>query len=161
LAFRTVTGLSYAALALRPKGLPISRPRGSKAAGLRYERALGKALALEGVRAIGGQWFEFCDANGPGHCQTDLIIVGKKRVAIIECKLGDVNTGRAQLSGLYLPVARLVWPDKKALGIVAARHLGREENEDLVVGSLEEALKRAEEVIPTLHWIERTPVRRI
>jgi len=77
-------------------GLPISpkgRPKGAKAAGLRYEKALAAAIP----RAEHGQWFEFTDLNGPGHCQMDLLIVGNKRVVILECKLTDVQTGRAQL----------------------------------------------------------------
>ena len=90
----------------------------------------------------------------------DLLIVGNKRVVILECKLTDVQTGRAQLEDLYFPIARQVWPDKKPLGIVAARHLSKENQLELVETSLKGAILRAETqgVIPTLHWIERGPI---
>ena len=94
MSFRVIVGLHYAAMCLRPANLPKARPKGAKAAGLRYEKALAAAIP----RAEHGQWFEFTDLNGPGHCQMDLLIVGNKRVVILECKLTDVQTGRAQLA---------------------------------------------------------------
>jgi len=156
MAFRSIAGLSYAAMCLRPAHIPKSRPRGAKAAGIRYERALGAMIP----RAEPGQWFEFRDLNGPGHCQTDLLIVGAKRIVVIECKLTDVEGGRAQLEGLYMPIVEMVWPDKKPLGIVAARHLSRVGDESLVETTLKGALLRAEVdgVIPVLHWMERMPL---
>ena len=154
--FRNVVGLQYAALCLRPAHIPRSRPKGAKAAGLRYEKALSAAIP----RAEHGQWFEFRDLNGPGHCQSDLIIVGQKRVVVIECKLTEVDQGRAQLRVLYFPIVEMVWPDKKPLGIVAARHLSKEGDLTLVETTLKGAIERAErqKVIPTLHWMERMPL---
>lgn len=156
MAFRAIVDLRYAALCLRPKHIPKSRPRGTKALGLRYEKALAAAIP----RAEHGQWVEFEDINGPGHCQMDLVIEGAKRVVIIECKLTDVEGGRAQLEQLYFPVAKMIWPDKKPLGIVAARHLSKELCLERVRTSLKDAIKAAEfeQFIPTLHWIERTPL---
>lgn len=149
-------GLQYAAMCLRPAHIPKSRPRGAKAAGIRYEKALAAAIP----RADWGQWFEFRDLNGPGHCQTDLIIVGTKRVVIIECKLTEVEHGRTQLQELYFPIAKMVWPDKKPLGIVAARHLSKEYELSRVETTLKGAMERAERQgeIPTLHWMERMPL---
>lgn len=156
MAHRAICGLQYAALCLRPAHIPKSRPRGAKAAGLRYEKALAAAIP----RAEHGQWVEFRDLNGPGHCQMDLLIVGAKRVVIIECKLSNVDEGRTQLRDLYFPVAEMIWPDKPPLGIVAARHLTREHNEALVEVTLKDAILRAErdKIIPTLHWMERMPL---
>ena len=156
MSFRAIVGLHYAALCLRPANIPKGRPKGAKAAGLRYEKALAAVIS----RAEHGQWFEFTDLNGPGHCQMDLLIVGNKRVVILECKLTDVQTGRAQLEDLYFPIARQVWPDKRPLGIVAARHLSKENQLELVETTLKGAILRAEtqQVIPTLHWIERGPI---
>lgn len=156
MSFRNIVGLHYAAMCLRPASIPKSRPKGAKAAGLRYERELAAAIP----RAEHGQWFEFSDLNGPGHCQMDLLIVGNRRVVIIECKLTDVQTGRAQIEDLYFPIASKVWPDKKPLGIVAARHLSKENQLELVETTLKGAIQRAEvqNVIPTLHWIEKGPI---
>ena len=140
MAFRHIVGLHYAAMCLRPAHLPKSRPKGAKAAGLRYEKALAAAIP----RAEHGQWFEFQDMNGPGHCQMDLIIEGQKRIVVIECKLTEVQIGRNQLTDLYFPIARKVWPDKEPLGIVAARHLSKENQLDVVETSLKAAILRAE-----------------
>ena len=156
MAYRSIVGLEYAALCLRPAHIPKSRPKGVKAAGLRYEKALAAAIP----RAEHGQWVEFRDLNGPGHCQMDLLIEGSKRIVVIECKLTDVETGRRQLEELYFPVVRMIWPDKKPLGIVAARHLSKEPDFSRVRSSLKEAIKAAEyeKIIPTLHWLEKTPL---
>lgn len=156
MTFRTIVGLHYAARCLRPAHIPKSRPKGAKAAGLRYEKALSAAIP----RAEHGQWFEFKDLNGPGHCQMDLLIEGSKRIVVIECKLSNVEQGRAQLEELYFPIVRMVWPDKKPLGIVAARHLSRESDLGRVETTLKGAILRAEQtgIIPTLHWMERMPV---
>lgn len=156
MAYRSIVGLQYAAMCLRPAHIPVSRPKGAKAAGLRYERALAASIP----RANHGQWFEFHDLNGPGHCQMDLLLVGKKQIVIIECKLTNVDEGRKQLEGLYVPVAQKVWPEHKVLGIVAARHLSKEQNLSLVESNLQDAVNKAnvEGVFPTFHWLERTPI---
>ena len=156
MGFRSVIGLIYAARCLRPAHIPVSRPKGSKAAGLRYEKALSAAIP----RAEHGQWFEFKDLNGPGHCQMDLIIEGQKRIVVIECKLTDVDQGMRQLHELYFPVVEKVWPDKKPLGIVAARHLSKCPDVRRVETTLKGAILRAEteKIIPILHWMERMPI---
>lgn len=153
---RNIVGLQYAARCLRPAHIPKSRPKGAKAAGLRYEKALSAAIP----RAEHGQWFEFKDLNGPGHCQMDLIIEGKKRIVVIECKLTEVAQGMAQLRELYFPIVEKVWQDKKPLGIVAARHLSKCPDTALVETTLKSAILRAEseKIIPVLHWMERMPI---
>ncbi len=154
MAFREVCGLTYAALTVRPAAR-AARSSGAKAAGLRYERAVASALP----RAQHGQWFEYWDVNGPGMCQTDLLIVGAKTVLVMECKLSNVDEGRAQLRGLYLPVAQMVWPEKDVLGIVVARHLSRESALGNVRTSLRDAVELARQgELPTLHWLERTNI---
>lgn len=156
MAHRQICGLQYAALCLRPAHIPKSRPKGAKAAGLRYEKALSAAIP----RAEHGQWFEFSDLNGPGHCQIDLLIEGKKRVVVIECKLTNVEQGFAQIKELYFPIVEKIWPDKKPLGIVACRHLSNCPDLGLVEHTLKGAIMRAEVqgIIPILHWLERMPI---
>jgi hypothetical protein len=90
----------------------------------------------------------------------DLFIEGAKRIVIIECKLTDVEGGRAQLEQLYFPIAEKVWPGKRPLGIVAARHLSKEPCLERVRTTLKDAIKAAEfeQFIPTLHWMERMPL---
>lgn len=154
--FRSIIGLQHAEMCLRPAHIPKSKPKGAKAAGVRYEKELAAALP----RATHGQWFRYFDLNGPGHCQVDLLIEGRKRIVLIECKLTDVETGIAQLRELYFPIAEKVWPDKKPLGIVAARHLSKTNDLSAVETTLKGAIWRAEtqKIIPILHWLERTPL---
>lgn len=99
--YRRIVGLKWARECERPKCIPKGRPRGRKAAGLRYERQLAKALP----EAKHGQWFEFEDVNGRGYCQTDLLLhLGGWGIAILECKYTWTLEAQRQLDLLYRPV---------------------------------------------------------
>lgn len=101
---RQISGLVWAKLlATRPRSIPQSRPRAkAKQAGLRYERAV--ALAIGGC--VHGQWWEFCDRNGHGYCQTDVTIDTGKLLVVLESKYTWTPDAYVQLEGLYLPVLR-------------------------------------------------------
>src|ERR1700731_4570649 len=97
---KKIQGMVFsAARCPRPPCIPRSRPRGAKAQGLNFERAL--ALSLGG--AIHGQWFSYEDSSGPHFCQTDLLVVGG-RALIIECKLTWLPEAWAEVKGFYVPV---------------------------------------------------------
>lgn len=154
---RIVCGLRYAMLCSRPPKIPHSRPRGSRAQGLRYERALAKALLERGARP--GQWFKYEDRNGIGHCQTDIILPLPGAIIIIECKLGNYAKGEAQLRELYLPVARAAF-NKPVYGLVACRHLSPElvSPQRRIEVSLDHAIESAiagAPQAPLFHWIGR------
>lgn len=117
---RVISGLlSSWRLESRPPCIPIGRPRGVKAAGMRYQRLFEKALLTEfpshGVTVA--PWFEFRDVNGRGYCQPDAIVydIHTDAWVIIECKLTDYEGARRQMDELYVPVV------KKALGEVSGR----------------------------------------
>lgn len=102
---RVIKGLQWA----RPREsgpFGRSRARGAKAQGLRYERALAKALPS----AKHGQWFEFCDLFGSGWCQPDLIYDLGHALLVLEAKYTWVPEGQTQIDHLYRPVV------EKALG---------------------------------------------
>ena len=113
---RRIEGLKRAIpLSDRPSCIPLSKLRGAKAAGLRFERALHKSLK----GSILGQWFEFEDALGHGYCQTDLLFSLPVRpkgglVVVVECKYTLVPGAHSKLSSLYIPIV------EKALGCRAA-----------------------------------------
>lgn len=107
MSFRTVQGLNWARVCDRPGNLPVSRPRGAKAAGVRYERELARALPA----AKHGQWWEFQDRAGVGHCQTDLILEQPWGVLVLEAKYTWTEVGHGQIERLYKPVL------SKALGV--------------------------------------------
>jgi hypothetical protein len=147
---REIVGLVWAKPCQRPKGIPRSRPRGTKALGLSYERRVAKALP----GAISGQWFEYFDANGPGYCQMDLVLKDRGQVWVVEVKLTDIFQGKNQLNKLYLPIARAIWGS--ARGAVVVRHLSKALASDLIFENFDQAQGFA--AIPVIHWLGSSPL---
>lgn len=147
---RRLCGLKWARQIERPGGIPKGRPRGAKAAGVRYERALAAALP----EAHHGLWWEYLDDNGMGFCQTDLLLLGPDCALVLECKYTWTEEAWEQLEHLYLPVvARAL--DCPTYGVQVCKTL-RGETSD-VCWTLEEALAIAlEGRRPSMHWTMRT-----
>jgi hypothetical protein len=147
---RVIKELAWAAHSKRPPGLPFGRCRGTAAIGLRYERK----VAAQFPSAIHGQWWNFCDAAGLGYCQTDVVLLLFGHLIILECKLTDCLSGRAQLAELYVPVVSKALA-RPAHGIIVARNAAADSDPRLVVGTMAEALRLtcAKGVIPTLQWL--------
>ena len=113
--------LHSARLIERPNCIPKSRPRGTKALGLRYERSLAKYLP----GATHGQWIEFADRNGPGFCQPDFLLNFRPRcMVVLECKLSWTFDAVEQLDNLYRPVVEKVF-GLPAVGVVVTKNLVR------------------------------------
>ena len=97
---------------------------------------------------------EFHDANGFGHCQTDLMLEGERAVLVMEAKLSWVTEGHSQLELLYRPVVEAAM-GKPMLGIVVTKHLRPEMPRGLrVVSTLAQAVdiaKTGRSVV--LHWL--------
>ena len=150
MAHRKVKGLQWACqLAGRPKIIPLGRPRGVKALGLRYERALARAVPM----AKHGLWFEFLDANGPGFCQPDLVIEGQEAVLVLEVKLSWVPDGHTQIEELYRPVLAACCK-KPVYGVQVTRNLRPGMGAVTVVGSLQEAVAEAKAGrLVCWHWL--------
>lgn len=152
---RKVIGLRWATVCERPSNLPVSRPRGAKAAGLRYERLLAKALP----EAIRGQWFEFEDRNGRGYCQTDLLLpVNFGKVAVLECKYTYTWEGLQELANLYLPVVKMALR-REAVGVMVCKRLIPTAGQ--VQGSLPAALAVASGQPSCWHWISGVSVEEV
>lgn len=130
---REIEGLLWSRACPRPAGIPIGRPRGAKAAGLRYERALARALPAPRVH---GQWFEFEDARGRGVCQTDLLLSVSRggTIVVLEVKYSWTAEGHQQLEKLYLPIVQKA-TGRQVIGIVVTRRLTESMPRDLVVCS--------------------------
>lgn len=150
---RVVVGLRSAQPCGWPTCVPRNRrPRGAKAAGLRYERTFGARLAKVFPCAQHGPWYEFFDSNGRGFAQPDYVLVREQGVMVWECKLTDTEAAERQLRGLYFPVLEEVYR-LPIFGIIVTRHLTRTSNTALVCTTLGDAIARANGVIPVLHWL--------
>ena len=128
-----------------PHGIPKPNKR---QIGIKFERRVARALP-PGAQA--GVWWEFCDRNGPGMCQTDFIIPGRSHVLILESKNTWTDGAWEQLYELYRPVVG------KALGLtplcVQICHNLLPWTEGIVVTTLEDAIKEASRARGvTLHW---------
>lgn len=148
---RHIVKLRYAAqLPGWPELIPHSRPRGIKALGPRYEAAVARQLGSEAKRGI---WWEYRDANGPGLCQTDFIILGQKWCVILECKHTWIDEGFDQLKFLYMPVVEMA-TNRRVIGVQVCKHL-TPHHVGPVYDSLEAAVmgcKCSNRGLVTLHW---------
>lgn len=154
---RIIRGIIGAEPVARPTNIPKSRPRGRKAAGLKYERDLASGLRLSIVGKIPlwhGQWFRFLDANGVGVCQTDIILRTPNGIAILESKYTWTATGHIQLDKLYIPVVEKAYPGNAAFGIVVCKVLTHDVDPSWICRDLASAIDRAASGRKTvLHWV--------
>lgn len=129
--------------------MPVGRPRGVKAAGLRYEKELARAIPT----AVHGQWFEFQDSAGPGHCQPDLLLETAWGWAVLEAKYTWTQLGHQQVEKLYRPVVERAWK-APTFGLVVCKVLTVEVARSAICRDLSSALFQAASGRPTvLHWI--------
>lgn len=147
---RFVKGLISADPCARPANIPKSRPRGRKAAGLRYERELAKGIPA----AKHGQWFRFMDQNGIGCCQTDLLLKTPVGIAILEAKYTWTPDGHTQIDKLYIPVVEKANPGIPAFGIVVCKVLTADVDPSWICRDLTSAIAQsAAGRKAVLHWI--------
>lgn len=154
---RFVKGLISADPCTRPPNIPKSRPRGRKAAGLKYEKdlACGLRLSIIGKMPLWhGQWFRFIDQNGLGVCQPDIIVRTPVGIAILESKYTWTQAGHLQLEKLYIPVVEKANPGVPAFGIVVCKVLTMDVDPSWVCRDLQSAIRRSSAGLKTvLHWI--------
>lgn len=142
--------VTYSASCLQPKWVTPGHPRGTRALGLRFERAFAKAVP----KAIHGQWFQYIDESGPNWCQPDFLLISKHKVIVIEVKLTDFTGACAQIKQLYIPVLQAAYPDHQISGLVVLRHLSRVADSTPVHTTLIDALVSSES-LPLIHWLGR------
>ena len=145
--------VSFAAPCLPPPWLKKNRARGQKAAGLRFERAVAKAVP----GATHGQWFQYLAEDGPGWCQPDLLLVGKKTVVVIEVKLTNYVEAKEQLMELYLPILSAAYPSHSIHSVIILRHVSSLAQGVKIYEKISEALE-AREKYPVVHWLGVGPV---
>ena len=160
---RQIEGLRHAArLGAKPRSIPIGRPRGAKAFGVRYEKALERELGLGALpRFERGIWFEFEDRNGPGYCQVDFLsdeVAGD--AVVLECKYSWTELGHLELETLYRPVVERAL-GVEVFGIVVCKNLaeGMREAGARVFGEASSALAFAKSGGRSVRqWLPKTPM---
>ena len=159
---RSVCGLvSARALDEKPACIPNGRPRGAKARGVSYEKAVAAALqsAFPKSGVCRGQWFEFHDANGRGYAQVDLLlyVMSLDRYVVGECKLTDIASARRKLTNFYLPIVQAAF-GKVASGFVVTRHLTQLSDTRNVCDSFRATLGASlNGGLPTWHYLGKGP----
>lgn len=118
MSHRIISGLLWARPSSSPHARRAGKQSGARAAGLRYENAVAKLLS----GTVHGQWFEFEDKNGRGHCQPDLVFQQSGAVWVLEVKYTWVPEAHSQLELLYLPVLAVAM-GKPVYGIVICKVL--------------------------------------
>ena len=146
---RQIRGLLWArTLRERPPCIPVGRPRGAKAAGVKFEATLAAGPLVAATRGV---WIEFADANGHGYAQADFVGESAAGPFVAEAKLTWTTEAYVQLRGLYLPLLRAIYHRSVGAVIVCA-NLTKETPRAEVAGSLLEALARAAKgEIPVWH----------
>ena len=146
---RRIKGLLWARTCDRPKGLPWVQSRGAKAAGLRYEQKLAKGI----WKAAHGQWWQFSDSGGLGHCQTDVLVQLDGRVLVLEAKYTWTEEGHRQCEDLYLPVVSCAL-GLPVIGVQVCKILTPDTPRGTVARTLDEASVMASHGRRTcLHWL--------
>lgn len=152
MAHRKVKGLVRAHGPIsRPKCIPKSKPKGTKALGLSFERKLKSVLPKT---SLYNPWFNFTDSSGNGYCAPDWLIPTTYHVVIIESKLTRVYDARAQLLELYMPVVGMA-TGKTPIPVPLVKSLTRLPPNTKVVSKLGHAIDHflSTGEMAVVHWI--------
>ncbi len=155
---RTIKGLQEAQhIAGKPRFIPTINHRGSRQAGLIYERKVAERLAdLYGAeRVFHNPWFKYRDNKGEGWCCPDILLMPEREDGVLvigECKLTTTTAAYKKLKNFYIPVVQMVYPKATIRSVQIARNLSRNWD-DLSVDSMEEMYD--DEAWDMVTWILR------
>ncbi len=147
---RVIQGLTFAEPCGKPGFIGTPRPRGAKAAGLKYERALASALPA----AKHGQWFAYADRGGLGWCQPDLLLETQFGLAVLEAKYTFTEQAFLQVERLYKPVLTLAYSRQVVFGFQVCKTLTPGARACYIADNLDEAIGVAASGRKVaLHWL--------
>lgn len=158
-----VRSLYWAKPCKAPPGRTQRGAKGSKALGLAFESAVGKALqsAPGAPKVHRGAWFEYCDSGVVRHCQPDVVMKlrgadGAPQVLVVEVKLTDTPVAYGQLRGLYFPVLEETF-GLPVRGVVVVKRLLRSSGP--AKPTIREALEASgPNGIGLVHWLGAGPL---
>lgn len=119
--FRHVLGCDDVRFSVPPDFTKNKRPRGSRRAGLSFERGVGEVLEWEfGDMVLHSPWISYKDVRyGKRVCCPDFLVVDviKGIVTVVECKLSHVKDAWVQINKVYKPVVEKLFPGFRVRGI--------------------------------------------
>lgn len=108
---RVITDLYEARYGENPWADKVRRPRGAKAAGLRYEKKVGAELLRRHYDFVHGPWIHFKDRNGTGAAQPDFVVyTSSNKWFLLESKITQTPAAFSQLFRLYMPLLQHLHP---------------------------------------------------
>lgn len=112
---------------VRPPAYAVERKwRGSKRAGILFERKVGEKLdELYPNMVLHNCWVEYYDSiYGVRTCSPDHLIVDVEEgvVTIVECKLSHTRDAWEQINNVYKPVVEKLLPGFVVRGIEVCKH---------------------------------------
>lgn len=102
--------------------------KGSKGAGLAFERKVHKMLGKEfRGKYLESPWIEYYEAGrGKKYCQPDGVIfdpwLGK--ILVVECKLSFTSNAYFQMAHKYVPLLKAMYPGWKVSGVQVCKNYG-------------------------------------
>ena len=145
-----------------PRSLPHGRHTVAQLKGLRYQRALGKALVrnLEGVTITPEPWYEYTRRKGKGSvecniCAPDFFLEKDDVGIVIEVKLTFVYGAIIKLLDLYVPAVKAATNGRlrRIVPLIITRTLTP--SAPPTITRISQALDGDLTTVPILQWLDK------
>lgn len=123
--FHIVSGLKKVYLTAESPWKKEPRLKGACAKGKTFERTIYRRLkAVVKEKDIHyGQWIRFEDSSGWHYAQPDIYILGEKKLWLLEIKRTQTDKAAYQMSLLYRPLLRALYPEKEIIMVQVCKNL--------------------------------------
>lgn len=114
---------------IQPPGIAnTSKMRGSRRAGISFERKVGERLnSLFHEGAWGDVWIGYESSKKTSYCSPDFIVIDVilGLITVVECKLTHTDDAYYQLNNLYIPVVKKLFPGFEVRGVEVCKNFDR------------------------------------
>jgi hypothetical protein len=143
---------------IEPQHLPCGKHTSAQLRGLRYQRALGRALArtLKRIDAtlIPEPWYRYVSHDACNICAPDFLVEKGDSAIVIEVKLTFVFSAIEKLTELYVPVVRKANPRlKRIVPLIVTKTLTP--SAPPTIPRISKALDNVSGMVPVLQWRDR------
>ena len=111
-----------------PRWIGKAPTTGAKGRGLAYERKVKKLLLelyKDDLEVLLGPWVRFGNLSHYEYRQFDALLVGSKRVFLIEIKLSHKNEAFQKLHEIYLPLVQKLYSRRKVILVQICKSIPR------------------------------------